>query len=83
MIRHGSTHGQFDIEHPTTHDTYTVHVIINYSESSDSYDTPGSFEWDYGVEWVEDFEGNVVNDTAWLTHKLMNSKLQDLLSNIP
>ena len=58
MITKGTTYGEIDIQHPTTSDYYTIHIRIDYVNEDDTYDTQGSLDWDYEIEWVEDEDGN-------------------------
>lgn len=82
MIIHGSTHGQFELDHPVTRDVYDVYVIINHKEETDSYDTPGTFDWDYEIERVEDYNGRVVKDISWIKFNLIQKKLEQILTSV-
>lgn len=81
MTRTGTIRGEFEIEHPTTDDIYTVHVVIDYVDEDDTYDTPGSLYWEHKIEWVEDEHGNKYDTLEWLTEDLISDKLDDVLVN--
>jgi hypothetical protein len=81
-MAYGMTFGEFEVEHPQTFEPLVVHVRIDYSENDDTYDTPGAFDWTYKIEWVENYNKEIINDTPWLTHKMMEKGLDDLLANI-
>ena len=81
MTRTGTIRGEFEVEHPTTDDVYTIYVVIDYIDEDDTYDTQGSLDWDYEVEWVEHENGEQCMDTTWLTYEMMSGELENILEN--
>ena len=79
MTKKGRAYGEFEIEHPTKEEIVIVHAYVDYSQEDDTYDTQGSLDWDYKIEWVEDENGKECTDTTWLTYEMMSGKLEDIL----
>lgn len=77
----GRTYGEFEVYHPHTDELYVVHVYIDYTKEDDTYDTPGSLDWYYKVEWVEDEHNNKHDNMDWLTYDLMYPYLETILVN--
>lgn len=81
MIRKGRAYGEFNVEHPVTYNEYTVHVYIDYVDEDDTNDTQGSLDWNYTIQWIEDEQGKVVMDMSWITDKLIEDELENILIN--
>jgi len=81
MTRKGRVYGEFNVEHPVTYDEYTVHAYIDYVDEEDTNDTQGSLDWDYTIQWVKDEEDKVVTDISWITYKLIEQDLEQILIN--
>jgi len=79
MIRKGRIYGEVDVYHPVTDDEYRVHVYIDYVDEDDTDDTQGSLDWSYTIQWVEDEQGKVVMDMSWVTDRLIENELIDLI----
>lgn len=81
MTNRGTTYGEIDIQHPTTNDYYTIYVRIDYTNEDDTYDTQGSLDWYYEVEWVEDEDGNKYEKVDWITLDMIDEELEQILVN--
>jgi hypothetical protein len=79
MTRKGRIYGEIDVFHPVTDDEYRVHVYIDYVDEDDTEDTQGSIDWDYTIQWVDDEQGNAITDISWVTDKLIENELIDLI----
>jgi hypothetical protein len=87
MTRKGTAHGKIEVYHEDQDTYYTIEVQIDYVDDSgvwrdnDGAGCPPSLDWDYKILSCTDDDGNDGCNDDWITYKLIEQDLEQILIN--